>query len=98
MKVEVSLGEAIDKLSILHLKIKKISDENKKRIILNQFKLKFPEYLDFYTQQCLNYYQGLTRYPNGNPTMKCPDLMKLDNAKTLLGVDKVNTFFNTTKL
>jgi hypothetical protein len=33
MKVEVSLGEAIDKLSILHLKIKKIVDENKKREI-----------------------------------------------------------------
>ena len=30
MKVEVSIGEAIDKLSILHLKMKKISDENKK--------------------------------------------------------------------
>lgn len=30
MKVEVSIGEAIDKLSILHLKIKKIVDETKK--------------------------------------------------------------------
>jgi hypothetical protein len=30
MKVEVSVGEAIDKLSILELKMKKINDENKK--------------------------------------------------------------------
>lgn len=30
MKVEVSLGEAIDKLNILELKMKKISNENKK--------------------------------------------------------------------
>jgi len=30
MKIEVSIGEAIDKLSILELKMKKISDENKK--------------------------------------------------------------------
>ena len=30
MKVEVSVGEAIDKLSILHIKMKKIVDENKK--------------------------------------------------------------------
>ncbi len=74
------------------------SDENKKRIILSHFKLKFPEYLDYYSQQCLNYYQGKTTFKNGNPTMKCPDLMKLDNAKNLIGNDKVETFFNTTKL
>jgi hypothetical protein len=30
MKVEVSLGEAVDKISILHLKMKKIVDENKR--------------------------------------------------------------------
>ena len=30
MKFEISVGEAIDKLSILELKLKKISDENKK--------------------------------------------------------------------
>lgn len=30
MKIEVSIGEAIDKLSILEIKMKKISDENKK--------------------------------------------------------------------
>lgn len=74
------------------------SDEDKKRIIVSQFKLKFPEYLDYYTQQCLNYYQGKTPYKNGNPTMKCSNLMKLENAKTLLGVDKVDSFFKSTKL
>ena len=30
MKIEVSIGEAIDKLSILEIKMKKIEDENKK--------------------------------------------------------------------
>ena len=30
MKVEISIGEAIDKLSILEIKLKKITDENKK--------------------------------------------------------------------
>lgn len=33
MKIEVSVGEAVDKLSILELKLKKISNENKKREI-----------------------------------------------------------------
>ena len=31
MNVEVSVGEAIDKLSILELKMKKIGDANKKK-------------------------------------------------------------------
>jgi hypothetical protein len=30
MKIEISIGEAIDKLSILEIKMKKITDENKK--------------------------------------------------------------------
>ena len=33
MKIEVSIGEAIDKLSILEIKMKKIVDENKKKEI-----------------------------------------------------------------
>jgi hypothetical protein len=34
MKIEVSIGEAIDKLSILEIKMKKITDENKKMLVL----------------------------------------------------------------
>lgn len=39
MKIEVSIGEAIDKLSILELKIKKISDKNKKIEIQKELKV-----------------------------------------------------------
>ena len=35
MKIEVSIGEAIDKLSILELKLKKINNEEKKKEIVH---------------------------------------------------------------
>lgn len=67
-------------------------DEVKKRAILGHFKNKFPEYLHFYSDQCLLYYGGKTLFPQGNPTMKCQNLMEADSARTLLGDDKVNRY------
>lgn len=67
-------------------------DETKKRAVLNHFKNKFPEYLYFYANQCLLYYEGKTKFPLGNPTMKCQDLMESESAKSLVGEDKVQQF------
>jgi hypothetical protein len=67
-------------------------DETKKRAILGHFKNKFPEYLYFYTDQCLLFYGGSNTFPNGNPTMKCQNLMGGDNASTLLGADRVERY------
>ena len=67
-------------------------DEAKKTAILNHFKNKFPEYLYFYADQCLMYYGGKTAFPDGNPTMKCQNLMEQDTARTLVGEDKVQRF------
>ena len=67
-------------------------DEVKKRAILNLFKTKFPEYLSFYSDQCLLFYGGKTAFPQGNPTMKCQNLMENEAAKSLLGEEKVNRF------
>ena len=39
MKIEVSIGEAIDKLSILELKLKKINNEEKKKEIEKEIKV-----------------------------------------------------------
>ena len=39
MKIEVSIGEAIDKLSILELKLKKINNEEKKKEIVKEIKV-----------------------------------------------------------
>ena len=67
-------------------------DATKKRAILGHFKNKFPEYLYFYTDQCLRFYGGSSSFPNGNPTMKCQNLMKGDDAAKLLGVEKVERY------
>lgn len=67
-------------------------DQPKKRAILSHFKQKFPEYLYFYTDQCLLFYGGKTAFPQGNPTMKCQNLMESSEAAGLLGKDKVDRF------
>lgn len=67
-------------------------DEAKKRAILGHFKNHFPEYLYFYGNQCLLYYEGKTTFPNGNPTMKCQNLMQQENANSLVGEEKVRRF------
>jgi len=60
MKVEVSLGEAIDKLSILHLKMKKIMDETKKREIQKEIDcLECSTYIKQY-----NYFYNLLMFIN----------------------------------
>jgi len=50
MKIEVSIGEAIDKLNILELKLKKISDENKKTEIQKEIDVlsECHKYKDYY--------------------------------------------------
>lgn len=67
-------------------------DEAKRRTVLTHFKNNFPEYLYFYTNQCLLYYGGKTTFPNGNPTMKCQDLMNSSQASGLVGEDKIRQF------
>ena len=60
MKLEISIGEAIDKLSILELKLKKIRDENKKTEIQKEIYLlqECHKYKDYYL------YYNLLMYVN----------------------------------
>ena len=60
MKFEISVGEAIDKLSILELKLKKISDENKKIEIQKEINVlqECHKYKDYYL------YYNLLMYVN----------------------------------
>jgi hypothetical protein len=59
---------------------------------LTHFQNKFPEYLYFYANQCLLFYGGKSAFPQGNPTIKCQNLMESDNAATLVGKEKVERF------
>jgi hypothetical protein len=67
-------------------------DQNKKRVILNLFKNKFPEYLQLYTNQCLLFYGGKSSFPRGNPTVKCQDLMGTESAEKFVGEEQVKRF------
>lgn len=67
-------------------------DDSKKRAILGHFKKNFPEYLYFYTDQCLLFYGGKKPFPQGNPTMKCPNLMDTTGAGSIVGEEKIQSF------
>jgi hypothetical protein len=73
-------------------------DQTKKRVVLNHFKTYFPEYLDFYTDQCISYYSGKGAFLNGNPTMRCQDFMKSSLAPLLIEEEKIKKFFEIKKI
>jgi len=96
------LSKSIDRREEVLKKIKNLDplpdelfsslDESKKNAILLHFKNKFPEYLSFYTDQCLLFYGGKTAFPQGNPTIKCQNLMESSGAAGLLGKEKIERF------
>lgn len=67
-------------------------DQIKKRAILQLFKTHFPEYLDFYSSQCVKFYSGKAVFPEGNPTMHCQDLMKSNLAPQFIDPKKIQAF------
>lgn len=73
-------------------------DVVKKRAVLGHFKENFPEYLDYYTDQCLAYYSGQKKFTNGNPTVHCQDFMNSDEAAKIVGQDKVKKFLELKKI
>lgn len=70
-------------------------DLAKRRAVLRHFKTNFPEYIDHYSQQCVAYYSGAQKFPKGNPTMKCQDLMNSDLASEVLPESKIEQFKKT---
>ncbi len=73
-------------------------DLTKRRAILRHFKSNFPEYFDFYSEQCVSYYSGSKKFLKGNPTMKCQDLMNSDLASEVLPDSKINQFKSVKKI
>lgn len=67
-------------------------DQTKKRVVLKHFKNYFPEYLDHYTHQCLNFYSGKGSFPRGNPTIHCQDFMNSELAPLIIEEDKIKKF------
>lgn len=71
------------------------SDLGKKKAILHHFKHHFPEYIQFYFGQCLQYYQGSSSFKNGNPTIRCQELMKSDFIEQIIDKEKIKQFQKT---
>lgn len=67
-------------------------DQAKKRVILKHFKTYFPEYLDHYTNQCVEFYGGKGSFPAGNPTIHCQEFMKSDLAHEIIDDFKIKKF------
>ena len=57
--------------------------EKRALVIIKVLSKNFPEYLDLYSQTCLNYLEG-KEFPNGNPTPKCSFLFGIAEKYTLL--------------
>ncbi len=73
-------------------------DETKKRVVLKHFKTYFPEYLDFYSQQCIKFYSGKGSFPQGNPTIHCQELMSSELAPSILDDFTIKKFQDARKI
>lgn len=73
-------------------------DLAKKRAILNHFNLSFPEYLLYYSDQCVSYYGGRKTFENGNPATRCQDLMNSELGLQYLGKERVDEFNRVRKI
>jgi hypothetical protein len=67
-------------------------DKTKKRVILSHFKSHFPEYLDYYAEQCVLFYGGKSSFPQGNPTLRCQEFMNSELAPKILDPHKIKRY------
>lgn len=73
-------------------------DQTKKRVVLNHFKTYFPEYLDFYTDECVKFYGGKGSFPSGNPTVHCQDFMNSELAPKVIDQFKIKQYNDVRKI
>jgi hypothetical protein len=90
--------EKLRKLDPLPDQIITTMDEAKRRVVLKHFKSNFPEYLDLYTGECLNYYGGKATYPSGNPTVHCQKLMESEIAPEIIPEWRIKNYQEVRKI
>ncbi len=74
-------------------------DLTKRKAILHLFKNSFPEYLDYYVHQCINYRLGVSSFKKGNPTQNCAELMDYSTKNNLdLFPSEMIHLFDKTKI
>lgn len=94
---EVVLGK-LKKLDPLPDDLFSSLDVMKKRAILNQFKSNFPEYMNFYAKQCIEFYGGKGSFPSGNPTIHCQDIMNSELAVEFIEADLIQKYQSVRKI
>lgn len=73
-------------------------DQTKKRVILDHFKRYFPEYFNFYADQCIDFYGGKGSFPSGNPTVNCQNFMSSELAPQILNEVKIHQYQEARKI
>jgi hypothetical protein len=73
-------------------------DQTKKKVVLKHLKTYFPEYLDFYADQCIKFFGGKGSFPEGNPTVHCQELMSSEVAHDVLDDWKIKNYNNVRQI
>lgn len=73
-------------------------DQTKKRVILSHFKQHFPEYIDYYIDQCVLFYGGKGSFPRGNPTVHCQEFMSSELAPQFLDPATIKKYQDVHKI
>lgn len=68
----------------------------KSKVIIKRFAKNFPEYINFYAQTCLDFYNGTKKFPLGNPALHCDDFMSEEIAGPWLS-DEVRLNYSSIK-
>jgi hypothetical protein len=84
--------KALKKLDPLPDELLASLDELKKKVVFYHFKANFPEYIDYYFDQCLKFYGGKEIFPKGNPTIHCQQLIDTGLGATLLDDFKIQQY------
>ena len=81
------LGENYSKREIILKKLKTLdplpdnifglSDPLREKTLFSLIAKNIPEYIDYYSQTCIDYHLGNKVYPNGNPTINCKEFYRL---------------------
>lgn len=58
-----------------------LSDPLREKTLFELVSKNLPEYIDYYSKNCIDYYTGSKTFPNGNPTMNCKDFARLFEIK-----------------
>ena len=61
----------------------------RKDVLMRHLTQNFPEYMDLYSENCLNYLRGKGKFPDGNPTVHCRQIMEEAPGKNWVNSQKL---------